>query len=143
MGNEIHSFLAEVIGGPDDFFLKGHSNSMSPSIRPGELIRITPVDQSRLRSGDVVVFRAGRSFIVHRLVWKKNFVAVTKGDNNAFCDRQISVFDIVGIVDGKSSRRALWYYFFRNRIRHYTPMPLKNLAVILKKIVRIFRSKYL
>ncbi len=133
--------LAEFIEGPDDIQIKGHSNSMLPTIRPGELIKIkkgiAPCP------GDVVVFRAGGSFVAHRLVWKKNFVAVTKGDNNPFCDRPISVFDIVGVVEGKGSRKALWYYFFRNRIRHYTSSFMKRIFAFLKTFSRnLFKETF-
>ncbi len=131
--------LAEFIEGPDDIQIKGHSNSMLPSIRPGELIKIKK--SVAPRPGDVVVFRAGGSFVAHRLVWKKNFVARTKGDNNAFCDRPISVFDIVGIVEGKRSRKALWYYFVRNSIRHYAPSFMRKIFASLKAFSRKFFQK--
>lgn len=62
-------------------------------------------------------------------------MARTKGDNNAYCDPPISVFDIVGVVEGKYSCRAFWYYLVRNRLRHYTPRPLRKLFSALKKNV--------
>ncbi len=112
--------------------LFGAQNSMLPSIRPGELIHIAPVDRDRLRSGDVVVFRTGEVLVAHRLVWKRGFVARTKGDNNPYCDPAIPVFDIVGVVEGKKSRWAFCYYLVRNRLRHYTPRPARLLFSELK-----------
>ncbi len=112
----------------------GRRTSMLPTLAPGELIRVAPVAWDSLAPGEVVVFRAGNAFVAHRLVWRRGFVAVTKGDNNAFCDPPISVFDIVGVVEGKRSRRALWYYFVRNRIRHYVPMPLRRLVAAARSL---------
>jgi len=136
MEKDSRLILSEFIEGPDDLHLKGHSISMLPSIRPGELIKIKkggdPVP------GDVVVFRAGGVFVAHRLMWKKNFVARTKGDNNAYCDAPISLFDIVGVVEGKRSRRALWYFFIRNRIRRFTPHLMWRLFSALKRRLSIF-----
>ncbi|HNT28385.1 MAG TPA: S24/S26 family peptidase [bacterium] len=106
---------------------------MSPSIKPGELVHVSPVQHDRLTSGDVVVFRSKDAFVAHRLMWRRGFVARTKGDNNAYGDPPISVFDIVGVVEGKSSRRAAWYYLLRNRIRHYVPLPARRLFSALKK----------
>ncbi|HSA34446.1 MAG TPA: S24/S26 family peptidase [bacterium] len=122
-------------GGVPGAVLFGSQNSMLPSITPGELVHIAPVQRDRLMSGDVVVFRAGEVFVAHRLIWKRGFVARTKGDNNPYCDRPISVFDIVGVVEGKRSRRAMWYYLLRNRLRHYTPRPVRSLFSSVKKSI--------
>lgn len=126
------------VGGGPGVVLFGSQNSMLPSIKPGELIHIAPVQHDRLTSGDVVVFRSNDVFVAHRLVWRKGFMARTKGDNNAYCDPPISVFDIVGVVEGKYSRRAFWYYLARNRLRHYMPRPARRLFSALRR--QIFRS---
>ncbi len=127
-----HLITTFAVGGTPGVVLFGSQNSMLPSIKPGELIHIAPVTHDHLRPGDVVVFRSGEVFVAHRLVWKRGFVARTKGDNNAYCDPPISVFDIVGVVEGKRSRGAFWYYLLRNRIRHHTPRPLRLLFAELK-----------
>ncbi len=111
----------------------GMSSSMMPLIRPGEKVTVAFCQHCLLRSGDVVVFKSGDKLIAHRLVFKKNFVAVTKGDNNPDCDPPISVFDIVGVVSGKSSKRALWFYFFRNKLRK-----IRFLRFLLRPLKRFF-----
>lgn len=127
-------------GGVPGVVLFGSQNSMSPAITPGELIHIAPVDRDHVLPGDVVVFRSRDAFVAHRLVWKRGFVARTKGDNNAYCDAPISLFDIVGVVEGKSSRRALWYFLVRNRLRHYAPRPLRRLFSAVKR--ELSRSRH-
>lgn len=121
-------------GGASGVVLYGSQNSMLPSIKPGELIHIAPSARNHLHPGDVVVFRAGEAFVAHRLVWERGFVARTKGDNNAYCDAPISLFDIVGVVEGKSSWWAFGYYLARNRLRHYMPQPIRRLFVGIRKI---------
>lgn len=134
-----HLITTFAVGGSPGVVLFGSRNSMLPSIKPGELIHIAPVQHDRLTSGDVVVFRSGDAFVAHRLVWKRGFVARTKGDNNAYCDQPISLFDIVGVVEGKSSRWAFGYYLARNRLRHYAPRPLRRLFSAAKR--KILPSK--
>lgn len=131
MEKDSHLILSEFIEGPEDLHLKGHSISMIPAINPGELIKIKKGIEPR--PGDVVVFRAGDAFVAHRLIWRRGFAARTKGDNNAYCDAPISVFDIVGVVEGKRSRWAFWYYLVRNRIRHHTPCPLRRMFSAAKR----------
>jgi len=98
--------------------ITGNAESMVPSILPGEVIRILPVDDPRrLRVGDVVVFRCDDIFVAHRLVWKWGDRALTKGDNNPLCDPALPLSDIVGVVEGKSSRgRLLLYLIMRKRL---------------------------
>ena len=95
------------------------SGSMMPTLMIGDKVDIKDInDLSVLRPGDVVVYK--NSFnqkIVHRLFLIKNYIAITKGDNKSDLDSPISIFDIIGTIEGKSSKKALWYYFFRNKLR--------------------------
>ena len=56
--------------------------SMSPCIRDGEIVYITPVIVSKLRKDDIVLTRSNNSFRVHRLVFIdcQNDRFVTRGD---------------------------------------------------------------
>ncbi|HNT26546.1 MAG TPA: hypothetical protein PKH10_00070 [bacterium] len=103
---------------PKPISIKGFAHSMIPAILPGELIRILPAgDRTRLRSGDVVVFRYDDIFVAHRLVLTWRGRALTKGDNNPLCDPWISLADIVGVVEGKSSRwRLIRHFIVRERL---------------------------
>src|ERR1700674_2441450 len=56
--------------------------SMSPCIRDGEIVHVTPVIVSKLRKGDIVLTKGHSGFRVHRLViadHSKNLF-ITRGD---------------------------------------------------------------
>jgi len=59
-------------------------NSMFPFLLNEETVRIAPVDQSKLKVGDILVFKSKGHFIAHRLIRieKNDAVFITKGD---FC----------------------------------------------------------
>lgn len=120
---------------PKPISIKGFAQSMMPAILPGEVIHIAPVgDRARLRIGDVVVFRYGDIFVAHRLVLTWRGRALTKGDNNPLCDPWIPLADIVGMVEGKSSRRRLFFYLIvRKRL-------LPCLWALAKEKVSSFRK---
>lgn len=103
---------------PKPISIKGFAQSMIPAILPGEVIHIAPVgDRARLRVGDVAVFRWGDIFIAHRILRIRGGRALTKGDNNPLCDPWVPLADIVGVVEGKSSRRrALLSFVVRRRL---------------------------
>jgi signal peptidase I len=44
------------------------SGSMAPSILPGDLLQVIPIDGARARIGDIVVFRGKGMLIAHRLI---------------------------------------------------------------------------
>ena len=62
------------------------SNSMRPSLHPGDLALV--VNASKLRVGEIVVYAADcpllpREDVIHRVVEINGSMIVTKGDNNA------------------------------------------------------------
>lgn len=54
--------------------------SMSPVIRDGEVVQVTPVIMSKLRKGDIVLSTSNSGFRVHRLV-------IADSDDNRFVTR--------------------------------------------------------
>ena len=56
--------------------------SMSPAIRDGEMVRVTPVIVSKLRKGDIVLAKSNDGFRLHRIVLADHArdVFVTRGD---------------------------------------------------------------
>jgi len=61
--------------------------SMLPEISNGDMVHIDfnyPFE--KLKVGDIIDFRAGDRYILHRIIRKNNKGWVTKGDNNRFED---------------------------------------------------------
>ncbi|AFL94959.1 signal peptidase I, S26B family [Thermococcus cleftensis] len=69
------------------FMSYAYSESMTPTINKGDLFFINPLDRSP-EVGDVIVFRVGSTWTVHRVVAIIGDGYVTKGDNNVATDQQ-------------------------------------------------------
>ncbi|RLE82465.1 MAG: signal peptidase I [Thermoprotei archaeon] len=75
------------------------SYSMDPTLHVGDIIVSNKL--SGIERGDIVIYRRGREFIVHRVIkvleWQRRYV--TKGDANPYPDAMpISMRDIEGKV---------------------------------------------
>jgi signal peptidase I len=79
--------------------------SMAPSLRPGDRLRVAPLDGKPAR-GDIVVARRGPRLVTHRLVTLDGRGAVTRGDACTADDPPIDVAALVGRV--VEVRRASW-----------------------------------
>uniref|UniRef100_A0A7C3F2C9 Signal peptidase I n=1 Tax=Candidatus Methanomethylicus mesodigestus TaxID=1867258 RepID=A0A7C3F2C9_9CREN len=88
---------ATVVGGDD----------MSPSIRPGERLRITPAASDRIVAGDVIVFKR-HVLIAHRVMGAARAFGrtyfITRGDRCPYIDSPVSEDLVAGIIIGKRLR---------------------------------------
>ncbi len=82
------------------FRFQGKGFSMSPFIKDGDVLTITPVQTSAPGFGDVVVFTHPHTgkLIIHRIIGKKAGSYLTKGDNAPEGDGLISRAAILGRV---------------------------------------------
>ncbi len=99
------AFKARIDQLPVELLAAGHTltvhvrgYSMFPWLRPGDLIRVEPVDATSLRPGDVILFRAGGVAITHRLLRWKDGRLITKGDAAPCPDRPLSPVEVAGRV---------------------------------------------
>jgi uncharacterized repeat protein (TIGR01451 family) len=77
--------------------------SMSPCIRDGQVVHVTPVIVSKLRKDDIVLTKGDRGFLLHRLVVTepdKNLF-ITRGDRGEQNDPAVSGDQILGLVVAK------------------------------------------
>jgi signal peptidase len=76
--------------------------SMEPAMHTGDLAMTRDVDPGDLAVGDIVVFRAGHSDVIHRIIeieeTAQGRVFVTQGDNNNTPDDPILEGQVVGEV---------------------------------------------
>ena len=80
--------------------------SMSPIIRDGQVVYVTPIMVSKLRKGDIVLTKGHGGFRVHRLVitnHSKNLF-ITRGDGGQQNDPPLRGDQILGIVVAKEVR---------------------------------------
>lgn len=74
--------------------------SMLPAIWPGDVLLVSPSDETSLNTGKVVLFlRDGRLF-AHRVVASSGEKLITRGDAVPDCDRPVSAAELIGVVAG-------------------------------------------
>ncbi len=89
---------------------QGHSvrfrasgGSMHPTIRPGEHITVTPVAPSDLGLADIVLYRAGKGILAHRVVGRRRGgeglrAFIVRGDASDSCDAPVGPAQVLGKV---------------------------------------------
>src|ERR1700744_6504052 len=77
---KFEALCRELLKSGTPFRFEAHGASMSPIIRDGQVVHVTPVIVSKLRKGDIVLTKGDKGFLIHRLV-------VTNHDENLFITR--------------------------------------------------------
>src|SRR5579871_3307295 len=80
--------------------------SMSPAIRDGEIVHITPVMVSKLRKDDIVLTKSKNGFRLHRIVLADSSrdAFITRGDCGQQDDPPLSGCQILGLAQAKEVR---------------------------------------
>ena len=83
--------------------IKAHGYSMFPSIRPGSLILIEPLNVKGIpHEGEIIAIRREAGLIVHRLskILYKDGVTyyIARGDSNAYADKPVKIDKIAGRI---------------------------------------------
>lgn len=91
--------------------------SMRPSLLPGDLLTVSPVDLSKLCRGDVLVVRRADGFVSHRLITFRQGKYWLKGDGGHYLDQPILGEDIFGFVKQVKRDGKVYDYGARPLIR--------------------------
>ena len=91
-------FVRILLARDGDAWVRAASSSMSPLIRPGDELRLRPIEPGRARAGSIVAFRRDGVLIVHRLVGASPVGLVTQGDALPEPDGAIAPSEIVARV---------------------------------------------
>ncbi|HEY6770580.1 MAG TPA: hypothetical protein VI386_38035, partial [Candidatus Sulfotelmatobacter sp.] len=85
---------------------QARGGSMSPVIRDGEIVRVTPVIVSKLRKDDIVLTKSHNGFRLHRLVLADldSDTFITRGDCGQENDAPVRGNQILGIAQAKELR---------------------------------------
>ena len=99
-GPVLIDLLAAVLEKGARFRFQAKGFSMSPFIKDGDVVTVSPLSECSLGLGDVVAFinPAIRNLVVHRLVGKRGNSYLIKGDNTAETDGSIAKTNILGCV---------------------------------------------
>jgi signal peptidase len=96
--------------------------SMHPTIRHGDVITVEPVAPSKLKSGDIILYRLQSDFVAHRIVNIKEtdgcgLTFISRGDASTFCDAPVKPEQILGkIVRLERGNRVIAPYSLRVRL---------------------------
>ena len=78
------------------------STSMSPSIRPGDVLTVKSADPHRLQQGDILLLEIENEWIVHRLMTLRRIgeevCVITRGDNADSLDQPVPLDNVLGKV---------------------------------------------
>jgi signal peptidase I len=128
------------------------SNSMSPVINAGDIVRVSKIEHTALKTGDIVACRDGRNIVVHRIIGKHIIdgqrVIRHRGDAGVGSGL-IPVENLIGKVviikkdDDEIYLDTLWH-LIRNRVLGYRlrikdsidRIPLRPFSVILHRLLR-------
>lgn len=88
------------------------SGSMEPELRVDDVIIVHR--ETSYQVGDVVVYRSGRSAVVHRIVQVSGSDVITKGDANNAADEPIRLSDINGKVVARIPRAGTVVDYIRS-----------------------------
>jgi signal peptidase I len=91
--------VAEVLRRFGRIRLRVFGGSMSPALRPGDLLDVRSTRADSLERGDVVLFRRDGRLFAHRVMEKSTLGVVTRGDAHRHDDPMVAPEDVLGIVN--------------------------------------------
>jgi len=111
-GETLLEFMREILGRGVDFRFRARGLSMSPFIKDGDLISVSPVSKVKPSLGKVVAFvqPVSGALIVHRVVGRRGTAFLIQGDNTGGKpDGLFQPEDILGCVTGveRNSRQVV------------------------------------
>jgi len=93
------NFFADMLRDGFDVRLRVTGQSMSPFLKSGSYVTLTPVRADALRPGDIVFFRSmDGTFMLHRLIAIRKGRFITKGDALNAPDAPVDGKDCLGKV---------------------------------------------
>ena len=109
-------------------------NSMSPFIRNGDLLTLSPIEDRKPEVGDIVAYEQARNqkLIIHRLIRKEKNWFVMKGDNCQDEDEGVPDSHLLGIVTRVERK---------NRVRNFGINQFKMMAKWLSQKNIIIKVK--
>jgi len=101
-GPNLIELLQAVLDKGVPFRFRAKGFSMSPFIKDGDVITVSPLTDGSICSGDVVAFIRPemKKLVIHRVVGKKGEYFHIKGDNTLDTDEPIPATNILGRVTG-------------------------------------------
>jgi len=100
--NDLIDLIRKAVGKGASISFRALGSSMSPFIKNGDLVTLSPPDNPPPRSGDIMAFLHPHTggLIVHRLVKTRGGHFIMKGDNRYGTDGSVPKEGLLGRVTG-------------------------------------------
>ena len=101
-GPDLAGLIREFLGRGMRVKFCARGFSMSPFIKDGDIVAVSPLLGRRPGVGDVVAFTSpdAKKLIVHRIVGRKGRAYLARGDSNSETDGWVPEEDLLGRVTG-------------------------------------------
>lgn len=101
---EFLNLSSEILVRGNKFRFQARGESMAPSIRDGDIIKVEPIGGQQVKWGDVIFYRAGeKRMVAHRVIRKfsRNYkpVYIARGDSNRGKGEEVCLEQILGKVE--------------------------------------------
>lgn len=91
----------EYLGSHDSLTYRNTGTSMMPLLKEGrDLFTVAGKGESRCCRGDVVLYRRGEEYVLHRIIRVREHDYVILGDNCVRKETGITDADIIGVMTG-------------------------------------------
>jgi hypothetical protein len=99
-GPALVELLQAIVSKGASFRFQAKGFSMSPFIKDGDVVTVSPVFRVSPGIGKVVAFKrpGTERLVIHRVIGKRKDVYLTKGDDNSAQDEPVPKTDILGCV---------------------------------------------
>jgi len=92
------NLVADVARSFGKVHLKVAGTSMLPSLWPGDILKVCPVNIADVPAGDVVVFSRNSFLVTHRVICNSGSTLITRGDSLTSADPPVSGEELLGRV---------------------------------------------
>jgi phage repressor protein C with HTH and peptisase S24 domain len=96
--NQFEPTLRAVLATGHGARFRVEGDSMHPSIRHGDFVKVVPCSASELRRGNVILASTGRGLTAHRIVRISGRGIITRGDNSLRSDPSVDMSKVLGRV---------------------------------------------
>lgn len=100
--------IRDVVKKRGEFTIITQGNSMLPTIKAGEKVKI--VNYDNLVVGDIILFEICNELVLHRIVEIEEPYYVTKGDNHLYSDHYICKNQIIGKLNEQRNNQEILQY---------------------------------
>lgn len=96
--NQFEPTLRALLAAGHSARFRVEGDSMHPTIRNGEYVKVVPCPVTNLRRGDVILATTGRGLTAHRIVRISARAIVTRGDHSLRVDPPVDPASVLGRI---------------------------------------------